>query len=48
MEPSRLLGALKYFTSRPTTSDSGRQMTGNIQWCAATKPLSQSFLFSHS
>ncbi len=48
IEPSRLLGAAKYFTSRPTTSDNGRQMTGNIQWWAETKLLSHSFLFTHS
>ena len=31
MEPSRLLGALAYFTSSPTSRENGRQMTGNIQ-----------------
>jgi hypothetical protein len=36
-----LLGARAYFTSRPTSSEKGRQMTGNIQAWSVTKPLSQ-------
>ena len=48
MEPSRLLGALAYFTSRPTSSENGRQMTGNIQALSATKLVSQISLLSHS
>ena len=36
MEPSRLLGALAYLTSRPTTRENGRQMTGNIQAWSVT------------
>ena len=48
MEPSRLLGALAYLTSRPTSSENGRQMTGNIQACPVTKLLSQMSLFSQS
>ena len=48
IDPSRLLGALAYFTSRPTSSENGRQMTGNIQAWPATKLLSQMSLLSHS
>ena len=48
MEPSRLLGALAYFTSSPTSSENGRQMTGNIQAWSVTKLPSQISLFSHS
>ncbi len=36
IEPSRLLGALAYFTSSPTSREKGRQMTANIQACAVT------------
>ena len=36
MDPSRLLGACAYFTSRPTSSEKGRQMTGNIQAWSVT------------
>ena len=48
MDPSRLLGALAYFTSSPTSSENGRQMTGNIHAWPATKLLSQMSLLSHS
>ncbi len=35
-EPSRLVGALRYFTITPTSSENGMQITGNIQWCEVT------------
>ena len=45
-EESRLVGAFRYWTSRPTTSESGRQMTGNIHRFAVTKGFSQIALLS--
>ena len=48
MEPSRLLGALAYFTSNPTSRENGRQMTGNIQALSVTKLAPHSSLFSTS
>ena len=47
-ESSRLLGALAYFTSRPTMSENGMQTTGNIQAFSVTNELSQTSLFSTS
>ena len=41
IDSSRLVGAWRYFTSRPTASENGRQMTGNIQRFAVTKAFSQ-------
>ena len=48
IDPSRLLGALAYLTSRPTSSENGRQITGNIHALSATKPFSQMSLFRPS
>ena len=48
IDPSRLVGACRYLTRSPTTSENGRQMTGNIHGFATTKSFSQISLFSVS
>ncbi len=41
IDSSSVVGAWRYLTSRPTASENGRQMTGNIHGLAVTKALSQ-------
>ena len=36
IDSPRLVGALRYLTSRPTSNEKGRQMTGNSQRLATT------------
>ena len=42
IDSPRFVGALRYFTSRPTSSENGRQMTGNIHGFAVTKSFCHS------
>ena len=41
IDASSVVGAWRYFTSSPTASEKGRQITGNIQRLDVTKSLSQ-------
>ena len=41
IDSPRFVGAFRYFTSRPTSSENGRQMTGNIHGFAVTKSFCQ-------
>ena len=41
IDSPRFVGALRYFTRRPTSSENGRQMTGNIHGFAVTKSFCQ-------
>ena len=41
-----IVGAFRYLTSRPTNSENGRQMTGNIHGLARTNAFSHRSLFT--
>ena len=41
IDSSSVVGACRYLTSSPTTSEKGRQMTGNSQGFATTTSFSQ-------